>query len=51
MYQTYVDPHAYEWQNSYAYSSMVEEFLHLQVSIISLRISRREIDEYKVPYI
>jgi hypothetical protein len=30
MYQTYVDRNMYEWQNSYAYSSIVREFLHLQ---------------------
>jgi len=46
MYQTYVDRDTYEWQNSYAYSSVVGEFLHLQVSIIFLPISRREIDGY-----
>jgi hypothetical protein len=48
MNQTYVDRNTYEWQNSYAYSWVVGEFLHLQVSIISLPISRREIDGYKV---
>jgi len=48
MYQTYVDHDTYEWQNSYAYSSIVGEFLHLQGSIISLPILRRESDGYKV---
>ncbi len=48
MYQTYVDRNMYEWQNSYAYSSIVGEFLHLQLRVISLPISRREIDGYKV---
>jgi hypothetical protein len=38
----------YEWQNSYAYSSIVGELSQLQVSIISFPISRREIDGYKV---
>jgi hypothetical protein len=36
-----------EWQNSYAYSSIVGEFLHLQVGIISLPISRREVDDIR----
>jgi hypothetical protein len=49
MYQTYVDHDTYEWQNSYAYSSIVGEFLHLPVSIIFLSISGSEIDGYKVP--
>ncbi len=49
MYQTYVDRETYEWQSSYAYSSIVGDFLHLQVGIISLPISSREIDGYKVP--
>jgi len=50
MNQTYVDHETYEWQSSYAYSSIVGEFLHLQVvGIISLPISRRENDGYKVP--
>jgi len=44
MNQTYVDHGMYEWQSSYAYFSIVREFLHLQVGIISLPISRREID-------
>jgi hypothetical protein len=47
--KTYVDHKAYEWECSYAYSSIVGGFLHLYVGIISLSISRREIDEYKVP--
>jgi len=29
MNQTYVDQQAYEWECSYAYSSIVEGFLHL----------------------
>jgi hypothetical protein len=60
MNQTYVDHQAYEWEGTYAYSSIVGWFLHLQVGIIisshlrgvgmiSLPISRREIDGYKVP--
>jgi hypothetical protein len=49
MNQTYVDHDVYEWECSYAYSSIVRGFLHLQVGIISLPISRREIDGYKVP--
>jgi hypothetical protein len=36
MNQTYVDHKMYEWQSSYAYSSIVGEFLHLPVGIISL---------------
>jgi len=48
MYQTYVDCDTYEWQNSYAYSSIVGEFLHLKVSIISPP-HFWEIDGYKVP--
>jgi hypothetical protein len=39
----------YEWVGSYAYSSIVRKFLHLQVDIISLPISRKEIDGYSVP--
>jgi hypothetical protein len=39
----------YDWEGYYAYSSIVRGFLHLQVGIISLTISRREIDRYKVP--
>ncbi len=31
MYQTYVDRNMYEWQNSYAYSSIVGEFLNLPI--------------------
>jgi hypothetical protein len=34
---------------SYAYSTIVGRFLHLQVGMVSLPISRREIDGYKVP--
>jgi hypothetical protein len=49
MNQTYVDQKAHEWEGSYNYSLIVEGFLHLQVGIISLPISRREIDGYKVP--
>jgi hypothetical protein len=49
MNQTYVDHKAYGWEGSYAYSSIVREFLHLQIGIISLPICRREIDGYKVP--
>jgi len=29
MYQTYVNQKAYEWEGSYAYSSIVVGFLHL----------------------
>jgi hypothetical protein len=47
--ETYVDLKVYEWEGSYAYSSIVGGFLHLQVGIISLLIPRREIDGYKVP--
>jgi hypothetical protein len=47
MNQPYVDHEAYEWEGSYAYSSIARGFLHLQVGIISLPISRREIDKYK----
>jgi hypothetical protein len=36
MNETYVDHQAYEWEGSYAYSSIVRGFLHLQVGIISL---------------
>jgi hypothetical protein len=51
MNQTYVNhQEAYEWEGSYAYSSIVGGFLHLQVGIISLPISRRDIDGYKLPY-
>jgi hypothetical protein len=39
----------YDWEGYYAYSSIARGFLHLQVGIISLTISRREIDRYKVP--
>jgi hypothetical protein len=49
MNQTYLNHEAYEWEGSYAYSSIVGGFLHLQVGIISLPISRREIDGYKLP--
>jgi hypothetical protein len=61
MNQTYLVHKVYEWEASYAYSSRVGGFLHLQVGIISLPshpwgvgiislpISRREIDGYKVP--
>jgi hypothetical protein len=35
--------------STYAYSTIVGGFLHLQVGMISLPISRREIDGYKVP--
>jgi hypothetical protein len=48
MYQTYVDRNMYEWWNSYAYSSIVGEFLHLQVRIVSLPISSKEVDGNKV---
>jgi hypothetical protein len=34
--ETYVDLKVYEWEGSYAYSSIVGGFLHLQVGIISL---------------
>jgi hypothetical protein len=44
MSQNYGDHHAYEWEGSYAYSSIVRGFLHLQVGIVFLPISRREID-------
>jgi hypothetical protein len=47
--ETYVEQKVYEWEGSYAYSSIVGLFLHLQVGMISLLISRREIDGYKVP--
>jgi hypothetical protein len=43
MNQNYVDHHAYEWEGSYAYS-IVRGFFHLQIRIIFLPISRREID-------
>jgi hypothetical protein len=46
MNQTYVDHATYEWEDSYAYSSIVGGFLHLEVGMISLSISRREIDKY-----
>jgi hypothetical protein len=36
MNQTYLNQQAYEWEGSYAYSSVVGGFLHLQVGIISL---------------
>jgi hypothetical protein len=36
MNQTYVDHQACEWEGTYAYSSIVGWFLHLQVGIISL---------------
>jgi hypothetical protein len=36
MYQTYVDHKAYEWEGSYAYSSIVSGFLQLQGGIIFL---------------
>jgi hypothetical protein len=36
MNQTYVYHQAYEWEVSYAYSSIGGWFLHLQVGIISL---------------
>jgi hypothetical protein len=49
MNQTYADHKVYEWEGSYAYSSIVRGFLHLEIGIISLPISRREIDGYKVP--
>jgi len=59
MNQTYLDHKVYEWEGSYAYSSIVRGFLHLQVGIISFPSltsrhnippnSRREIDGYKVP--
>jgi hypothetical protein len=41
----FVDHQTYEWEDSYAYSSIVGGLLHLQVGMISLPISRREIDE------
>jgi hypothetical protein len=57
--QTFINHKAYEWEGSYAYSSIVGGFLHLQVaiiflpslriSIISLPTSRREIHGYKLP--
>jgi hypothetical protein len=50
MNQTYVYHEVYEWEGSYAYSSIVRGFLHLHVGIISLPICRREIDGYKVPF-
>jgi len=46
MKQIYGDHKTYEWEDSYAYSSIVGGFLHLQVGMISLPISRREIDEW-----
>jgi hypothetical protein len=49
MNKTYVDCEAYEWEGFYVYSSRVGGFLHLYIGIISLPISRREIDGYKVP--
>jgi hypothetical protein len=60
MNQIYINHEAYEWEDSYAYSSIVGGFLRLQVGIISLPslrnrhnipppISRRKIDGYKVP--
>jgi hypothetical protein len=36
MNQIYINHEAYEWEDSYAYSSIVGGFLHLQVGIISL---------------
>jgi hypothetical protein len=57
--QTFINHKAYEREGSYAYSSIVGGFLHLQVAMIflpSLRISRislptsrREIHGYKLP--
>jgi hypothetical protein len=41
MNQTYVDLKAYEWEGSYAYSSIVGRLLYLQVDIISLPSLRR----------
>jgi hypothetical protein len=49
MNQIYVNRKAYEWEGSYAYSSIVSGFLHLQVGIISLPISRKDIHRYKLP--
>jgi hypothetical protein len=41
MNQTYVNhQEAYEWEGSYAYSSIVGGFLHVQVGIISLQSLR-----------
>jgi hypothetical protein len=47
MNQTYVDQETYEWESSYAYSSIVGRFLHLIVGLISLPISRREIHDIR----
>jgi hypothetical protein len=57
--QTFITHEAYQWECSYAYSSIVGGFLQLQVaiiflpslriSIISLPTSRREIHVYKLP--
>jgi hypothetical protein len=59
--QAFINHKAYEWEGSYACSSIVGRFLHLQVaiiflpslriSIISLPTSRREIHGYKLPSI
>jgi hypothetical protein len=47
MNQTYVDNEAYKWEGSYTYS-VVRGFKNLQIGIISLPISRREIDGYEM---
>jgi hypothetical protein len=34
--QTYVNHEAHEWENSYAFSSIIKGFPHLKVGVISL---------------
>jgi hypothetical protein len=46
MNQTSIDHKAYEWEGSYAYSSIVGGLLHLQVGIISLPSLR---SRYNIP--
>jgi hypothetical protein len=50
MNQTYVDHKAYEWEGSYAYSTIVRGVLTpISRHNISLPIPKREIQGYKVP--
>jgi hypothetical protein len=46
MNQTSIDHKAYKWEGSYAYSSIVGGFIHLQVCLMSLPSLR---SRYNIP--
>jgi hypothetical protein len=47
--QTFINHKAYEWEGSYAYSSIVRGFLHLQAAIMFLPSLRIRIISLTLP--